>query len=612
MTLILLLALGSGGAAASAWGLNRGGRAAQGGAIVGGVALLGIVALAFALDAPRVGSGSIPAGVGLLDGRLIPNDYLRFTIALWALDAALVMFVAWLAGGLAALRGLLPALLASIVGGTVAMAATNLAIGAAAAGATGFASLVVLLAWRDPSTLPAAAREMRVTILSTALVLAAITLAPLAAGLAIRAAQGGADGGGVAGVADPAGAVAGVGVLVLAVALAVALRFGVIPFHLRVPRLSDVAPPITMPLLLAWVPLPLAVVGLAVVDLLLAPLALPLGGEQLVIVAVAIVTLAAASIAAFLQDDLRHALGYLVISDAALVLLGFAALTPEAWGPARTWLLVLAATKTALAAWAAVVEDRFGTRRIPDLRGWGRRSPLLATALLVTTIATYGFPGWAAFEARVQLGQLTSGAPLDVVLLRARVPDPPDVPAAAGRRDGLAHQPGRAGGARADRAHPAFRDPARGDGADRRYAGRRGWRACPAALRRAPEPRQARGPPLEADGVQGRHARRPPAHDRHAPGRDGAHGGGRPDARGARRADLVGRARHQRGRERARADRVQVRLGLRDAGPGRPVRAGYSPGASTQRSISRSYVSSSSGVNHRASSAAAFSSLSDA
>ncbi len=423
MTLILLLVLGSLGAATSAWGLNRGGRAAQGGAIVGGIALLGVVVLALVLDAPRVGSGAIPEGVGLLDGRLIPNNYLRLVVALWALDAALVVLIAWLAGGLAGLRGLLPAALASIVGGTVALAATNLAIGAAAAGATGLVALVVLLAWRDPATLPAAARELRVTILSTTLVLAAIALAPLAAGLAIRAAQGsgGVDaddaGAAVGAAADPAGAAAVVGLLALAVALAVALRTGLIPFHLRVPRLADVAPPISMPLLLAWLPLPLTVVGLAVVDLLLAPLALPLGGEQLVIVAVAIVTLVAASIAAFLQDDVRHATGYLVISDAALVLLGFAALTPDAWGPARTWLLVLAATKTALAAWSAVVEDRFGTRRIPDLRGWVRRSPLLAAALLLTTIATYGFPGWAAFEARVHLGQLTSEAPLDVVLL---------------------------------------------------------------------------------------------------------------------------------------------------------------------------------------------------
>lgn len=115
MTLILLLVLGSAGAAASAWGLSRGGRAAQGGAVVGGLALLAVVVLALALDAPRVGSGAIPGGVGLLDGRLIPNDYLRFAVALWALDAALIVFVGWLAGGLAELRGLLPALLASIV-----------------------------------------------------------------------------------------------------------------------------------------------------------------------------------------------------------------------------------------------------------------------------------------------------------------------------------------------------------------------------------------------------------------------------------------------------------------------------------------------------------------
>ena len=138
MTLVLLLALGSGGAAASAWGLNRGGRAAQGGAVVGGVAAPGHRRCSRSPSMPRASAPArSPDGVGLLDGRLIPNDYLRFAIALWALDAALIVFIAWLAGGLAALRGLLPALLASIVGGTVALAATNLVIGAAAAGATG-------------------------------------------------------------------------------------------------------------------------------------------------------------------------------------------------------------------------------------------------------------------------------------------------------------------------------------------------------------------------------------------------------------------------------------------------------------------------------------------
>ena len=84
-----------------------------------------MVAVSFLLDAPRVGSGAIPEGIGILDGRLVPNDYLRLVIALWALDGALIVFIAWLAGGLAGLRGLLPAMLASIVGGAVAFAATT-------------------------------------------------------------------------------------------------------------------------------------------------------------------------------------------------------------------------------------------------------------------------------------------------------------------------------------------------------------------------------------------------------------------------------------------------------------------------------------------------------
>jgi len=258
-------------------------------------------------------------------------------------------------------------------------------------------------------------------VLTTVLLVASIVIAPVAAGLAVRAGQAGGGSGveggpGVPGTGGPE-AVAAVGMLVLAIALAVALRAGVIPFHRRVPHLADVVAPIALPLLLAWLTVPLAVVALATVDLLLAPLALPLAAEQTLILAVAVVTLAGAALAAFLQEDLRHAAGYLVIADGALVLLGLAALDPAAWGPARTWLVALAASKTALLAWAAVMEGRFGTRRIPDLRGWMRRSPLLAAALLLATAATYGLPGWAAFQARVDLGRLAGDAPLDAILI---------------------------------------------------------------------------------------------------------------------------------------------------------------------------------------------------
>jgi formate hydrogenlyase subunit 3/multisubunit Na+/H+ antiporter MnhD subunit len=340
----------------------------------------------------------------------VANDYLRLVIGLWGLDAVLLVGIAWLLGGLAGLRGLLPATLAAIVGGIVAFAATDLTLGAAAAGTAGLAALAVLLVGRDAVT--PAAREMRVAIAGTAVLVAVTAAAPAAATLVLGG-QGpipgaGSAPSGVLATGGPTEAGAVVGLLALAVAAVVALRLGVIPFHLRVPRLTDVAPPISLPLLLAWIPVPLGVAAIAISDQLIAPLALPLDGERTIIVLIALSTLVAGALAAFMQDDLRHAVGYLVIADGGIVLLGFAALDPAAWGPTRVWLVAMAASKTAVAAWAAVMEHRFSTRSVPDLRGWLRHSPILGAALVVAALATYGLPGWVAFEARGDLARLAS------------------------------------------------------------------------------------------------------------------------------------------------------------------------------------------------------------
>ena len=423
MQLPLLLLVGGLGAAASGWGLARGGRAARAGAVIGGLALLLLLVLALTLDAPVVAtrSGVEPvvtagASAGLFDGRLVPTAYLRLTLGLWALDAVLLAFIAWLLGGLAHLRGVLPATLAAMTGGAVVLASADLVIGAAAATASGLAALVAVSPGRGRTTVAATARELRLTLAVGAVVLAVIAVAPLTAALALGAAG---EAAGADAAAATAGASAVLGLGALAVTLAVGARLGAIPFHVRFSRIADAATPIDLPLLLAWLAVPVGVAGLAVVDGLIAPLALPLAGDRLIIVVVAAATLAAAALAAFIQDDLRHATGYLVIADGGLVLLGFAALDPAAWGPARVWLVAMAASKTALAAWSAVAEDRFETRSIPDLRGWLRRSPILAAGLVVTIIATYGIPGWVAFEARGALAQLAVDAPWDALLVLA-------------------------------------------------------------------------------------------------------------------------------------------------------------------------------------------------
>jgi NADH:ubiquinone oxidoreductase subunit 2 (subunit N) len=421
MTLATLLAVGSIGAALAAWGGARGGTAARFGAIAGALALLVVLALALAMDAGRVGDADAASQTGaFFDGRIVPTDYVRLVVALWALDSVLVVLVAWLLGGLVALRGLLPATLAAIVGGTVALGATSLTLGVLAAAATGLAALVVVMAAERPSAIPTAARELRAALGTGALLLGAIALAPVAGALALGEGSAGFDdGAGTLAASANGEAGAALGFAALGIVLAVGVRLGAVPFHLRVPRLTDVAPPVASPLLLGWLSLPLAVAGLAALDRLVAPLALPLDGERAIIVAFALASLVAAALAAFLADDLRHAVGYLVIADGGLVLLGLAALDPAAWGPTRVWLVALAASKTAVAAWAAVAEARFETRSLPDLRGWIRRAPILAAGLVLAVVATFGLPGWIVFGARGDLARLAVGAPWDAVLVVA-------------------------------------------------------------------------------------------------------------------------------------------------------------------------------------------------
>ena len=404
MTLLALVAIGAIGAAVSAWGLGRGGRPAEIGAAVGWVSLIVVLVVALAMESPRVGATASTGGVDAFNGHFIPNDYLRLVIGLWALDAVLFVAIGWLIGGLGGLRGLLPATLAAIVGGTVAFAATDLTLGSLAAGAVGLSALAVLLVGRD--AIEAGAREVRVALAGTAVLVAVTAAAPAAATLVFDA-LGPIGEGGPSPSSMPTEAGAAIGLFAVAVAVVVAVRLGSIPFHLRVPRLTDVAPPISLPLLLAWIPVPLGVAAIAIVDRQLAPLALPLEGEQALIVLLALATLVGGALAAYISDDLRHATGYLVIADGGLVLLGFAALDPAAWGPTRVWLVVLAASKTAVAAWSAVMEDRFQTRAIPDLRGWLRHSPILGAGLTVAAVATYGLPGWVAFQARADLAELS-------------------------------------------------------------------------------------------------------------------------------------------------------------------------------------------------------------
>ncbi len=109
--------------------------------------------------------------------------------------------------------------------------------------------------------------------------------------------------------------------------------------------------------------------------------------------------------------------GYSIIGDAGVVLLAIAALDPDAWAPARIWILAYVVTRSAFAAWAASLRTTYGTGRIPDLRGWAVRSPVLAIALGLIVLAGIGLPGLAAFDARATLVDLAVPSPFSVLVL---------------------------------------------------------------------------------------------------------------------------------------------------------------------------------------------------
>jgi NADH-quinone oxidoreductase subunit N len=212
------------------------------------------------------------------------------------------------------------------------------------------------------------------------------------------------------------------GLAYLAMAGAVAIRFGAIPFHLWAARLTDVIPESALPVVTVLAAAPFAIVGAGWIEASTGSLLVDLGTERGLVLAVAVGSVVMAAIAALLQDELEHVVGYSIVGDAGVALLGLVALGPESGGAMLTWILLLVVGRAAFAAWAASVRASFGTGRISELYGWMTRAPILTAAFGLIVVAAIGVPGFAAFEARSLLvGRAVEGplAPLVAIAVLA-------------------------------------------------------------------------------------------------------------------------------------------------------------------------------------------------
>lgn len=356
--------------------------------------VVGIAGLAAAVVAAV---GIVPDQVVRIgEGGLATTAYLRLFLVLGTL-IGLGLSIAGLAAGT---RRDAPAVILAILGGaglTLALADPRDAVLVATAGGL-FGVLVTLVPSGGRAGATVGIRETRAVVVSGTLAIAATAwigrdLSQLAAQPVVF------------------------GLAYLAFAIAVAIRFGAIPFHLWAARRTDVVPETSLPVLTALAPASLAVVALAWTDASVAPLLLDLGPERAVVLAVAVASIVLAAVAAYGQDDLEHIVGYSIVGDAGVVMLALAALDPEAWQPARIWILAFVVTRSSFAAWAAAVRAQFWTGRVPDLHGWARRSPILAVAFVLIVVAGVGFPGLASFDARTSLVELALDGPFATIVL---------------------------------------------------------------------------------------------------------------------------------------------------------------------------------------------------
>ena len=380
------------------------------------VGLAGLIAVT--LVAATIGRDSLVLGTDAIVG----TGYLRLFLVLGGSASIILVMIGLVVGSPTSVAGVA---LLTLAGGAMALSVTDPVVAVLASTAAAVAAAVIAADRRSGPRITVAARALRATVVAGLLAFGGIVW--LATSIVDPAIPGsdGIDGAGV----PATGAIGGfgavtfgpglIGLAYLAVTLGMAIRLGAIPFHGWAARIAEATPPAGMPATLALGPAALAVVVIAWLDGSVGTLGEPLVLERGLILVLGALSLVFGAVAAWLHDDLEHVVAYSLVQDAGVILLAAAALDPASWAPVRMWILSMIVVKSALAAWAAATRHAFGTRRIPELGGWARRSPLLAIAFLIVLVAIVGLPGLAAYDARAELIAIVVDGPFAAVLLLA-------------------------------------------------------------------------------------------------------------------------------------------------------------------------------------------------
>ncbi len=286
---------------------------------------------------------------------------------------------------------------------TVALG-VNLALIYAAWILAAVSSYVIIALWKNDVAAEAAAKYAVMGVISTSLLIYALTFAVGAAGSIYYTS-----------VKPVALVVAGAAVLLPLAA--VGFKMGVVPFHMWLPDVYGNA----RPFLVSVVASQAKLIAVAFLVRLLYPMAVAHPGLVHVLAGIlAAATMTLGNVAALAANDARLVMAYSAIGQAGYIVAGLAALRPGLEDIVLAGLVLQAAgyalSKTSAFLVLDVVYERsgWGEKSLDVIRGLGRVSPANAAALLLALLVLVGMPPSLGFWGKLLI--LEGVAKIDLAL----------------------------------------------------------------------------------------------------------------------------------------------------------------------------------------------------
>jgi NADH-quinone oxidoreductase subunit N len=178
----------------------------------------------------------------------------------------------------------------------------------------------------------------------------------------------------------------------------IAFKFGAVPFHMWAPDVYQGAPT-AVTLYIGTAPK----LGALALAIRLLVEGLPAVGDlwQVMLAALAVLSLVLGNVAAIAQTNIKRMLAYSTIAHVGFILLGFVAGSPEGIQAALFYTLVYVIMAAGAFGFLVVLSSRGDdVENLDDLRGLWQRSPWFALLMVLLMVSMIGVPPLAGFYAK--------------------------------------------------------------------------------------------------------------------------------------------------------------------------------------------------------------------